>query len=299
MSNPVLSIIIPTHNRPQLVARAVNSALEQTVEDFEVIVVDDASTQPIDLPSHPRLRTIHLSKSRGGAGARNVGTEAARGRWVTYLDDDDRLLPHMAAVSLKALSQATLPAPVGVISGLEEVNCEGKILGTRIPPLLRPCGAHFFLEEREPGKSYNTKQSLVVEREVIQQIGGWDETFRSRVHSELFLRLNPVCSLIGLPVVTYQLYVHDGVRVSRNPKLRQESFLRLVRKHESLFKAHPKMFANFVCEHACRTYDMGQKGIAFFNFCWAMRLDPLQAFPRIASQFYRSGLKKLSIAYKV
>ncbi|MCX7595406.1 MAG: glycosyltransferase, partial [Fischerella sp.] len=96
MANPLLSIIIPTHNRPHLVGRAVKSALEQTVEDFEVIVVDDGSTQPPELPSDRRLRLLRHEQSRGGAAARNTGTEAACGRWVTYLDDDDLLLPHMA-----------------------------------------------------------------------------------------------------------------------------------------------------------------------------------------------------------
>lgn len=286
MSNPILSIIIPTRDRPHLLSRAVKSALEQTADDFEVIVVDDASTQPIELPTDPQLRIIRLSEPRGGAGARNVGTEAARGRWVTYLDDDDRLLPHMATVSLDALAQAKLPAPVAVISGIEVVN-QGQVIDTRLPPPVRPRGAHFSLEELELGCSYNTKQTLVVEREVVLQIGGWDETFRSRVHSELFLRLNPVCSLLGLPLVTYQLYAHEGVRVSRNPALRQESFNRLVRKHESLFKAHPKMFANFVYEHAQMSYKLGQKRAALSSLWWAVQLDPLPIMTKATAPIRR------------
>ncbi len=286
MSNPLLSIIIPTRDRPHLLSCAVKSALEQTVDDFEVIVVDDASTQPIELPTAPQLRIIRLSESRGGAGARNVGTEAARGRWVTYLDDDDRLLPQMAAASLDALAQATLPVPVAVISGIEVVN-QGQVIDTRLPPPSRPRGAHFSLEDLELGCSYNTKQTLIVEREVILQIGGWDETFRSRVHSELFLRLNPVCSLLGLPLVTYQLYAHEGVRVSSNPVLRQESFYRLVRKHESLFKAHPKMFANFVYEHARMSYKLGQKRAALSSLWWAVQLDPLPTMAKATAPIWR------------
>ncbi|HIK03281.1 MAG TPA: glycosyltransferase [Trichormus sp. M33_DOE_039] len=291
MSKPLLSIIIPTHNRPHLVTHAVKSALEQTMDDLEVIVVDDASSQPINLPSHPKLRIIHLSQPHGGAGTRNVGLEAALGHWVTFLDDDDRLLPHMAEVSLKALSSTTLPTPVAVISGLEEVNPQGEVLGKRLPPPIRPRGAHFFLEELEPGKSYNTKQTLVIEREVLQKIGGWDNNMRSRVHSELFLRLNPACSIIGLPTITYQLSNHQGQRVSRNPKLRQESFLRLVQKHQALFQAHPQTFAKFVYEHARKCYEIGLKREAFSNLCWAMQIDPLQIFPRIASRLYQSGMK--------
>ena len=286
MSNPALSIIIPTRDRPHLLPCAVKSALEQTFADLEVIVVDDASTQLVELPPDPRLRIIRLSKSRGGAAARNFGTDAAIGRWVMYLDDDDRLLPHMAAVSLDALAQATLSAPVAVLSGMELVDAQGNITGSLLPPPARPRGAHFSLEELEPGCSYNTKQTLVVEREVIRSIGGWDEEFRSRVHSELFLRLNPVCSLLGLPIVTYQLCAHEGDRVSRNPTLRQESFQRLVRKHELLFKARPKMFADFVYEHARKSYAVGQKRAAFSSVFWAMQIDPLHTLPLVATQFH-------------
>jgi glycosyltransferase involved in cell wall biosynthesis len=297
MHKPLLSIIIPTHNRPQLVTYAVKSALEQTMDDLEVIVVDDASTQAIYLPSHPQLRVIRLSQPHGGAGTRNVGLEAAVGRWVTFLDDDDRLLPHMAKVSLEALSQTSVPSPVAVISGLEEVNSQGEVLSKRLPPPLRLRGAHFFLEKLEPGKSYNSKQTLVVEREVLQKIGGWDQEMRSRVHSELFLRLNPACSIIGIPVITYQLYNHGEQRVSRNPKLRQESFLRLVNKHRSIFQAHPQMFANFVYEHANKCYENGLKLEAFSNLCWAMQLDPQRILPRVAVKFYRSKLNFIARNY--
>lgn len=287
MSNPLLSIIIPTRNRPHLLPRAVKSALEQTMDNLEVIVVDDASAQPVQLPDHPRLRVIRLSTPRGGSRARNVGTEVALGRWIAYLDDDDRLLPHMAAVSLEAIAQAKLPAPVAVLSGIDVVSAQGRVTKTRLPPPVRPRGSHFYLEELEPGKSYNTKQTLVVEREVIRLLGGWDETFRSRVHSELFLRLNPVCSLLGLQVVTYQLYNHEGEQVSRNPTLREESFKRLVNKHRAVFQAHPKMFTNFVLEHARKSYQLGQRRAALSSVCWALRLDPLHTLTRFASPFWR------------
>ncbi|MBW4517919.1 MAG: glycosyltransferase [Timaviella obliquedivisa GSE-PSE-MK23-08B] len=276
MSSPLLSIIIPTHNRPQLVQRAVQSALEQTAKEIEVIVVDDASTEPVILPSQSNLKLIRLQPGRGGAGARNVGTEAAQGRWVTYLDDDDRLLPHMASVSLQALLTTTFSPPIAIISGIEVINTQGKVLRVRTPPSVRLKGCHFALEDLEPQYSYNTKQTMVVERAIIQKIGGWDETFRSRVHSELFLRLNSACSILGLPIVTYQLYSHDADRVSRNGILRQESFRRLITKHQTAFRAHPKRFASFILEHAHSSYRMGQKQAAISSLLWALRIHPQQ-----------------------
>jgi glycosyltransferase involved in cell wall biosynthesis len=282
MNSPTLSVVIPTHNRPHLLPLAVQSALDQTFQDLEVIVVDDASTELVVLPDDPRLRVIRLSTARGGAGARNVGTEAAQGRWITYLDDDDRLLPHMVATSLEALAQATLPPPVAVISGIEVINAQGQFLHQRFPPTARPRGCYFALEELESGKSYNTKQTLVVERDVILKMGGWDETFRSRVHSELFLRLNPVCSIVGLPVVTYQLYKHGENQVSKNPALRQHSFEQLIQKHRAAFEAHPKMFAKFVYDHAQTSYEQGQVKAAAVNWFRAMKLSPRYTLGRIA-----------------
>lgn len=297
MSNPLLSIIIPTHNRPQLVITAVTSALKQTMEDLEVIVVDDASQIPPELPQDKRVRMIRLPESRGGAAARNIGTNLARSRWITYLDDDDRLLPDMATMSLQALSENTCTNPVAVISGLEVINTSGEVTQKRIPPQLREKGSHFFLEEIEAGYSYNTKQTLVVERKLIEQIGGWDETFPSRVHSELFLRLNPACSIIGLPVVTYQLTAHEGARVSRNIQLRQESFQRLINKHRTLFKAHPKMFAHFVYEQALMSQQLNQHGATISNLFLAMQIDPVYTLKRLTKPVYKKFLQHLPLSY--
>ncbi|MBW4557397.1 MAG: glycosyltransferase [Trichormus sp. ATA11-4-KO1] len=290
MSNSLLSIIIPTYNRPHLLPRAVNTALAQTVEDVEVIVVDDASNQPVNLSEHPRLKIIRLPKNGGTAAARNVGAKAASGRWITYLDDDDELLPHMAEVSLKALANTTLPEPVAVLSALEVVNQDGKFLSQRIPPTL-PRGSHFFLEEIASGLSFFSKQTLVVEREVFLEIGGYDESFTSRVHTEMFLRLNPVCSILGLPTVTYRLYVHDGPRISRDPSLRQVNFDRLIQKHKSLLLQHPQAFAKFLYEHAVRSSELGQKNAALSTLLWAMQLAPKETLRRVTRPYKNKLLK--------
>ena len=131
MRSPALSIIIPTHNRPQLLRRALRSAIAQTLPDIEIIVVDDASNPPVALPDYPQVQVIRLSQNQGGAAARNVGAKAAQARWITYLDDDDELLPHMAQVSLDALEHTALPGPVGVLSALVEVDEQQQIVKTQ------------------------------------------------------------------------------------------------------------------------------------------------------------------------
>ncbi|MDJ0742798.1 MAG: glycosyltransferase family 2 protein [Xenococcaceae cyanobacterium MO_167.B27] len=290
MNNPLLSIIIPTYNRPHLLPRAVNSALAQTLENIEVIVVDDASPEPVKLPEHPKLSIIRLPQNSGGAAARNAGAKAASGRWITYLDDDDQLLPNMAAVSLEALNNTKLPKPVAGISGIEVINSKGKVTKKRLPPTL-PLGSYFCLEKIEPGKSFHCKQTMVVERDVLLGIGGFDESFPSRVHTELFLRLNPVCSILGLPVTTYRLFKHEGSQVSKNSSLRQISFNRLIHKHKEIFQARPKAFAKFVLQHAQRSYELGQTRAAFFNLLWAIRIAPRKTLSKLNKSLSKAKKK--------
>ncbi|MGB3532881.1 MAG: glycosyltransferase family 2 protein [Microcoleaceae cyanobacterium] len=280
MHLPRLSIIIPTYNRQDLLAKAVESALAQTIEDFEVIVVDDASPQPVNLPKHPRLQVIRLSENKGPSTARNMGAKAAKGRWVTFLDDDDRLLPHTAQVVLDALENTTLPQPVALLSALEVMNDKGEVKKVRIPPTL-PKGCHFGLEEIEPNQSFFCKQTLVVEKEVLLSLGGFDESFTSRILAEFFLRLSQVCTIQGIPTVTYQFMQHQNRRVSKNISRRQANVNRLLKKHQSLFKAHPKMFASFIYDHAIKLCNSGQIFEGIKNLFKAIQIHPTYTTVRI------------------
>jgi hypothetical protein len=290
LTSPRLSIIITTHDRPHLLRRAVKSALEQTVEDLEVIVVDDGSAEPVDLREQPRLRLVRLPVSRGAAAARNAAARAARGQWIAHLDDDDELLPHFANVSLNALAHTTLPKPVAVISGLEVVNEHGQVFQTHIPPTL-PRGSHFGLEKIDPRLSFWSKNTLVVEREVLIAIGGFDESFTSLLYTEMFLRLNWECSILGLPVLTYRIFMHAGPQLSRDSSRRRANFDRLVRKHEAFLRAHPSMFATLVLRQAYAMYHLGQSREAFVGMCKGMRLQPRHGALKIASFVWRKLLR--------
>lgn len=125
-------------------------------------------------------------------------------------------------------------------------------------------------------------------------IGGFDESFTSRVHTELFLRLNQVCSLLGISQVTYQLLDHKNARVSADSSRRQVNFERLLSKHQSLFEAHPKMFANFIYDHAIMSYNSEQKLEAIKSIGKAMRIHPVHTLARMGSPF-KKGL--LSLIY--
>lgn len=104
MVNPLVSVIITTKNRQHLVNTAIDSVLKQTYPHIEVIVVDDGSDEPLNFDDQDaRLRYLRLEPSRGSSAARNVGLQAARGEFLSLLDDDDYYYPEKTAKQLNYL----------------------------------------------------------------------------------------------------------------------------------------------------------------------------------------------------
>lgn len=118
MTNPVLSVVIPTRNRAYLVSEAIESALNQRPGHVEVIVVDDGSTDDtakvVTDNFGSRIRLLHTSERRGVGAARNAGLRVARGEFIAFLDDDDLWLPGKLDAELNALER--FPDADGIVS---------------------------------------------------------------------------------------------------------------------------------------------------------------------------------------
>jgi glycosyltransferase involved in cell wall biosynthesis len=103
---PLFSVVIPVYNRARSLGIALRSVLQQTEQDFEIIVVDDGSNdqpeQIVEAAGDPRIRFVR-QENRGGSAARNAGIDRARGRFVAFLDSDDRFLPHHLAAMRQLL----------------------------------------------------------------------------------------------------------------------------------------------------------------------------------------------------
>lgn len=287
LEDTLLSIIIPTYKRPEMVLAAVESALTQTTWRIEVIVIDDGSPQPPRLPDHPRLRLLVMEQNRGGAFVRNFAARAARGRWVAFLDDDDQLLPNFASVSLQAITgPCSLPEPVVVLTAKQTVNAGGRVLYRERPPSL-PKGTHYSLEPLPPGTSDKCKQTFVMDRKLFLDLGGFDADQCCRIHSELFLRLSQACSILGVPIVTYSFLWHAAERVSNDNGIRQRGFYQLIGKHRHLYDAHPQQFARFLDEHARVSMASGQTRAALKAALIALRVDPLAQGKRLLRRALR------------
>lgn len=116
-SSPLVSVILPTRNRAQLLPRAIRSVLGQTYSSLELIIVDDASSdatpQTLQSVKDPRVRCVRNEINRGPGGARNTGIQEAKGELISFLDDDDEYAPDKLRRQVQAMGESL--ASVGFV----------------------------------------------------------------------------------------------------------------------------------------------------------------------------------------
>ena len=108
MQHPKVSVIIPTYNRAEYLGEAIQSVFDQTFEDFEILIVDDGSTddtQQLVLSFHdPRLRSFYQNNC-GISAARNAAIRSADGEYIAFLDSDDVWLPELLESQVAVLDR--------------------------------------------------------------------------------------------------------------------------------------------------------------------------------------------------
>jgi len=184
-----LSVIIPVHNRQKLAERALRSALSQDVHGMEVLVVDDCSEPPFQLPgdlaSDRRVSVLRNEANLGAGGARNVGVTAAQGEWIAFLDSDDYWLPDTLAPRLAlaerqfAASGNSLAAYAAGFVLLRQSSGQGE---TRIP------AGSADLKDFLSGCWFSPGSTALLRREVFAQIGPHDPALRRFEDFDWFIR---------------------------------------------------------------------------------------------------------------
>jgi glycosyltransferase involved in cell wall biosynthesis len=211
---PLFSVIVPTYDRPELLAEAVASVLDQTIGDLECIVVDDGGTLAPQLPADPRIRVIRRATSGGAAAARNAGLDGARGRYVAFLDDDDVYMANRLELSVDALGRA--PVAICHRNGGQR-DLDGDVTDTILDHLVPHLGQVSLVRTLTPR---------------------FDERFRGSEDVEWWLRIAGTLAVTTVPHVGYLYRSHAGPRHANGLRARIEGSLLLLRVHSSYFATH-------------------------------------------------------------
>jgi glycosyltransferase involved in cell wall biosynthesis len=196
----VISVVMPIFNGQRFVAQAMDSLLAQTFRDFEVIAVDDGSTDesPAILRRYamadPRVRIIQSDHS-GISAALNRGIEAATRPWIARIDADDVALPDRFAKQLTAA--AANPSVVVWGSYAQHIDAAGKVLGIS---RTGPTSEDEFHRLREVGEDvYVIHPTSMLRRDVVAKVGGYDGQFNFCEDFELFDRMAEHGPIVALP----------------------------------------------------------------------------------------------------
>lgn len=185
MKKNTISVIIPTHNRPALLKRAIESVLGQTVPADEIVVVDDASCTEtkklVESFGSPNLYYIENVGGRGASSSRNLGVEKASGDYVAFLDDDDVWLPKKIEKQIELISQKNFDAVFSRIL----IQYENTNISYSTGAKMHRDALSIICMENFIGATI----SSVIKRGVFISLGGFDISFPAREEYDLWIRL--------------------------------------------------------------------------------------------------------------
>jgi glycosyltransferase involved in cell wall biosynthesis/SAM-dependent methyltransferase/Flp pilus assembly protein TadD len=215
MPIPMVSVIVPTYNRPELLKEALGSILAQTFRDFEIIVVNDGGddVQPIITPLNQDgcITSIRHGRNRGLAAARNSGAAVARGKYIAYLDDDDRYYPDHLATLVGFLVRTGRKAAYSDAWRLQQTR-----QGDRWVTIKKDLPFSVDFQPTELLVSnYLPVLCMVHEKACWQAAGGFDESLRSLEDWDLWIRMSRICRFAHLKKVTGEfVWRADGTAMS-------------------------------------------------------------------------------------
>jgi glycosyltransferase involved in cell wall biosynthesis len=237
-NEPMFTVVLPTYNRAAVVMDAVLSVLSQTYTDFELIIVDDQSTDDtkavLGQITDPRVAVVTNNRTKGEAGARNTGVLGARGQWVCQIDSDDLWPDDMLARFADAIAGA--PADVGIVYGsLGNLDTRtGQVTG------IRRAKMSGFVHQQFLEDHFICHCAAALKTSALWEIGGYDEMFRQKTDSDLLLRMTEHYAVLPVPDLVYLYRIGGSDQVTANRSEFLAAYEQYMRKHSRLLAKEPR-----------------------------------------------------------
>ena len=261
---PSVTVVLPVFNRVQVVARAIESVLGQTFSDFELLVVDDASTDGtvsrVARFGDPRLRILPLPTNGGACAARNAGIEAARGEIVCFLDSDDVYLPtKLEHVVARFAAAPELDLLVDSFVSRKTLGGKQRVKSRPNPPGLTGRAFRAAVFERRISKATT---ALSVRRRALFEAGLFDPALRRRQDLDLVLRLceKHVCE--STDVILWEKH-ESGDAISRDERLFLQATIDICDRHPDYLERHPAALYRDLRSHFVALLKRGEWGTFF------------------------------------
>ncbi|MDL0128084.1 glycosyltransferase family 2 protein [Halobacterium salinarum] len=288
---PHVSTIIPTHNREEFIGRAIESVLEQTCSEFELLVVDDGSTDgTVDVVkaySDDRVNCLTLDTNQGANAARNAGIQHATGEYITFLDSDDEYDSTFIETVIKSLTKA--PDNIGGVYTSRRQVYEGNEVEI-----------HFA------NQSLSNPQTVVHDyqaygfsnwafrADVFDQVGMLDETFPGLQDREFMIRYLREYDLQPINEILVTQYLHSG-QMSTNSDRKLEALEGLLTKYSELFdemaQAHVDYYRGWLY---AKDGDIEMAQQYFWRSLRQQPFRPKYQLQAVASLFGQTGFKAIN-----
>ena len=301
MKSPTVSVIIPVYNGEKYLRFAIDSVLNQTFQDFELIVVDDGSTDstPTIVQAYGTRIKYVRQDNRGAAAAFNHGIRLASGRYISWLSHDDVFVETKLEMQLDAISRSAAQAVC--YTDLQVIDMHGTVLRERELPEYEFDQAlrHVLIGGAISGAAY----SLLYDRRCIDEVGMYTESLRYIQDADMLLRLARRFPLVRVPGKLMKVRDHAdrGLRASSKSWEREAvTFYREWLERLSLEELFPELVRSAAGLERAKARQWLGDGFAgrTFPVCWvaliqyweALRESPTIApyvVPRVARLFWR------------
>lgn len=272
---PLVSVVMPSYNRAHTIGRAIDSVLQQSYQNLELIVVDDGSSDDtvaiVKGYSDPRVKLVELQQNSGPSIARNVGAEMAMGEFLAFQDSDDEWLHGKLARQVEALSadselmfvSATI---VRWLKGMGRVEL--------VPPDSLPSGDNReAILRRLLRKNYAWTQTWLVRRSIFESLGGFDPNVSRIEDWDFVIRVTQQYKVKHIKEPLVMVYQTPGSLLS-DKTLLVAGYQFLLSKYRQLLEGYPAQRAAYHRAIAYHQFEQGQASEARKSSFEALRAAP-------------------------
>lgn len=302
MNNPLVSVIIPAYNRGHLIRKAVDSVLNQTYDNIEIIIVDDCSTDNtkeviLNIDDH-RVKYLKNETNSGPSYSRNFGIKHSVGDYIAFLDSDDEYYPSKIRKQIDYLLNQDDQNCV-IYCGVEFYDYETRNnIGSNIV-------RKNIVENFKSGNYFLTPPMVTVfmSKTIIQEVGGFDDRLFANEDTELAIKLSRKNK--------YLLIEENLVKVTRNHESLMSNSKNYIRAREIIYEKHRDFLSDNINFNLCKQIANYYIIIGYYkkaksyisqslnyranDFATLVQLFLIRLFPSVIGKIYKRKYKSLPL----